>query len=332
MGSSKQCRYFHVSGAISENKDLPTAIEQFTKNFEAENGVKITTYPVDGSIVKNASLGAILHLTFKYEKSGRSQTSRVILKIPSLAPLYHTQLKQSKMYERKVYFYEKLLPALYQWGQCEPVVPKLYAATQGYALVLEDLSVEGYRSDFETKFLDFDHSMVSLNALAKYHALSYKYFRSLKEDDPSKSLVGPYYPGSKTITGKYEFISFCSVVKSILSTSLYQKVLNLKDKIPDVSLPTKKHHDDRSMTVIIHGDFQARNIFYKYDSKGKVSEVKMIDWQAAEEASPVIDLIEFFVPNVDIKVVEAYETNLLDSYLATLNHQFTLISINRLYR
>lgn len=321
--------YFPVSGAVSENKDSKILTNQFIRNFEAENKVKIVTKEVQDNVIKEVSVAGIVRLKFEYKQGEDTKESRVIFKIPSLAPLYHTNLKNTDVYDREAHFYEKILPTLYQLGKCEPFAPKLYAATPTRALALEDLSVDGFESYLDTTTLDLDHSLISLNLLAVYHALSYKYLQSLKRDDPSMPLLDSSKTDSRHIFTRNMVTSLCVVAHPVLSESLYWKIFELQDKVQG-SLDIRKKLEN-SMTVIIHGDFQARNIFYKHDSNGKVIQAKIIDWQMAQKASPVIDLIEFIVPNVDIDIVEVHLDYLLDSYLDTLKQNLSLVSADRVY-
>lgn len=84
----KICLLF--SGSIINNEDLVTAMNQFITNFEAENKTKISSYGVVSEDVTVLSTSGIICMEFVYEKDGDTATSTVILKIPSIAPLFIT--------------------------------------------------------------------------------------------------------------------------------------------------------------------------------------------------------------------------------------------------
>lgn len=321
---------FFVSGDFIENKDVVNAINLFIRNFEAEHVTRISNYFLEDNVVKEATMSGIVRLRFDFSDGSYTQAGVAIMKVPSFATESYMNWRATNIYDREVYFYQKLLPALYQLGECEPFAPKLYAATEARALVLEDLSVKGYGNKMKSIFIDLDHSLVALNVLAKYHALGYEYFKSLSKDDPSLSLIGPSQPAIRTSSRQNQFDSFRTVVQPFLSRSLYQKILRLENEIL-AELPTINSEDKNSMIVIIHGDFHARNVLFKYDSIGKVNEGKLIDWQFGRAANPVLDLIDFFIPNMEIEMFEANENTLLNSYLATFNSNLSS-STNREYK
>lgn len=324
-----QTIYLTFTEDPKENEDLLAAVDQFIKNFEAKTDAKISTHSIENNVIKSALMSGIMRLKFECKKNGESKSGVVILKVPSLAPLNQKVLKKMNIFDREAYFYEIILPALYQLGKCEPFAPKLYAATPAKALVMEDLTVEGYER-VQSVFLDFNQIQLALKILAKYHALSYVYLENLKKDNPNAFLLEPFDPTIKSISGPDEFNALYKLVRPHLKRSLYQKIVKAKNEIL-ANVATTNNKDGNSMIVIIHGDFHSRNILFKNDSQGKACQVKLLDWQFSRKANPVIDLIEFFVANIFSIQFAANEDSILNSYLDTLNHNLSLLSTNRVY-
>ncbi|KAK7574184.1 hypothetical protein V9T40_011375 [Parthenolecanium corni] len=313
---------------LSESEDLKAAVNQFIKNYEATYSVKITSCRVDDDVVKAGDnmLSGITRLNFDYKEHRKSKSGRAILKIPSLAALPYEQLRKTNMFDREVHFYETLLPRLYELGQCKPFAPKLYAVTEAKALVLEDLSVDRYTPGNRLDQLDLDQSRISLNMLATYHALGYKYLQTLSKDDSSWSLIGSVQP---TLVGRPKtesFNKFLTMIKPHLTPALYDKMKGLEAE----TLANPKIKEPESMTVIIHGDYRTNNILFKYVDN-EVREVKIIDWQLSKEANPALDLIYFFVTSVPIKTVESHDDELLNLYLETLNDKLGSLETGRSY-
>lgn len=307
---------------------MKAAVNQFIKNYEATYSVKITSCRVDDDVVKAGDnmLSGITRLNFDYKEHRKSKSGRAILKIPSLAALPYEQLRKTNMFDREVHFYETLLPRLYELGQCKPFAPKLYAVTEAKALVLEDLSVDRYTPGNRLDQLDLDQSRISLNMLATYHALGYKYLQTLSKDDSSWSLIGSVQP---TLVGRPKtesFNKFLTMIKPHLTPALYDKMKGLEAE----TLANPKIKEPESMTVIIHGDYRTNNILFKYVDN-EVREVKIIDWQLSKEANPALDLIYFFVTSVPIKTVESHDDELLNLYLETLNDKLGSLETGRSY-
>lgn len=237
------------------------------------------------------------------------------------------------MYRREALVYQKLLPAMYLLGKCEPFSPELYVASQGSTLVLEDLSADGYNPN-DQGMLDLDQIKLTLQVLAQFHALGYRYLRNGIKNDPSISLIETFQPELKTgmMDQEYMYKSLCRTVKPHLSATLFDKIEKMKDELLAYS---KNIHtstpNENTMTVIIHGDLHAGNILFKYN-EGKVCEAKLIDWQFTRHASPVADLIYFFIKCVHIDIFAANENDLLDSYLTTLNSVLSSLLAKRKYK
>ncbi|KAK7588190.1 hypothetical protein V9T40_005435 [Parthenolecanium corni] len=318
-----------TAGDLSQSKDLNDAVEQFINNFEARGKAIITSYRINDDVAnaEDHSFSGVASLEFKYKmrKFRKTKFGKVILKIPSLAPMPHERLSAFQLlFDREVHFYKTILPKLYRLGQCEPFAPRLYAVTEAKALVLEDLRINGFKASDQTIPLYLDECKISLEVLAQYHALGYKYLQSVNKNDPNWSLIKLSPMGKANMNMIDEFVK---KVKPHLSAQLYKIILRLRNELQT----TEEYPNQNRITVLIHGDFRTSNIFFKYDVNNQVCGVKVIDWQFSREANPVVDLFIFFVQSVSIKMMENNGIELFNFYLHHLNNNLNLLEAKRSY-
>ncbi|KAK7595220.1 hypothetical protein V9T40_001653 [Parthenolecanium corni] len=316
---------------LADSKDLITALNQFVDNFQMKYEAKIESYRVADNVasVKDHGYSGVASLEFEYKIRGEkdSRLGKAIMKIPSLAPLSSETLIQcQKMFKREVHFYKIILPELYRLGQCAPFAPELYAATSANALVLEDLRVNGFKPTDQKRWLNLDECRVSLEVLATYHALGYKYLQSSSKNDPQSliKLLPFFRPDDIPIRTFYDTIQ--SHLRGELD--LLNKIYALANELLSMN---EIYPPKNSMTVLIHGDYRSSNIFLKYNSDNQVSEAKIIDWQLSKESNPVLDLIFFFINSVSIEMIEIYDDALLDFYLKKLNTKLASLDTNCSY-
>lgn len=320
----------YITGTLINNEDLIIAIKQYIQYYEDKNNVRIIKYHIKYN--KGLKPGIIcLKYTHVIRGIPRDFRHLVILKVPSLAALSNVELKETNIFIRERYFYEKLLPEFYQLGERKPFAPQLYLATQETALVLENLSYGNFKSGDRIKQLDLDHSRASLDLLANYHAIGHEYLQNRSQNNADMSLLGAFQP---TLLGKPRedaFVKFRQMVEPFLSKSLNQKLLKMKNEILADPM-ARKYFDGNSFTAIIHANFQKNNIFFAYNHPHTtIKQVKLIDWQLSREASPVLDLIYFFITSVPIEIIETNYDYLLDFYLEVLNNKLSALKSNRRY-
>lgn len=306
-------------------------IKIFIRNFEAEYGTKITKIYARNRISTTHPdiLIGLPRLAIQSKKNKATEYSRVFMKLPSLYS-YKNAARKENMFAREVHFYETLLPELYRLGNCQPFSAKLYASTETKAFIIEDFTPLGYYpGDTETQ-LSLDEIWVALDLLATFHALGYKYLRSLSQDDSKMSLICSYQPALIMPSREEVFQKFLQLVIPSSSGTSYHKVIELKDEIlPDPI--TRKYEAENGMTVIIHADYRTDNILFRKEGE-KVIQGKIIDWQRGREANPVLDLIFFFVTSVPIDIFQDKDDALIHYYLDKLNSILSSTQCSRLYK
>jgi Predicted phosphotransferase related to Ser/Thr protein kinases len=180
-------------------------------------------------------------------------------------------------------------------------------------IVLEDFQGSEYRfGGSNSLLLDFDHIVLGLESLARFHALSYalkkrdsqsfyscvvhkvKNGKKFCAEDKDNELVYAHaylhclqfaalQPlelfATKFLDGSQKYISGVRRLNVLLedTAGLIRKLLIPKEPL----------------AVLCHGNYYMRNILYRYDANNKPIAVKLIDFRDVHYASPAIDLTVF---------------------------------------
>jgi len=227
--------------------------------------------------------------------------------------------------------------------------PKCYcvASDSGNAMiVLQNLRIFGYRNGGDNLMLmDYEHIVVALEGLARFHALSYsmkkKDYRSFEERVVAQIRDGRRFVKKQTtsdaITEGYQRnVAYTAMMffdkfneKQREERGLYteklervrRRVENGPELIRELLVP------DEPLAVLCHGDFNRNNIMFRYDSDNKPCDVKFIDFQTPFYASPAIDLSFFLFVNASPELwatrwndmFSVYHRTLLDALSEFLN-------------
>ena len=213
-------------------------------------------------------------------------------------------------------------------------------------IVLQNLRILGYRIGGDKLMLmDYEHIVVALEGLARFHALSYsakkKNFQSFKErvvtqirdarrfvkkQTASDALAGMY---QKTI-GHLTMLLFDKFNEKQredwgLCTEKLERIRHRIENCPE--LIRELLVPEEPLAVWCHGDFNRNNIMFRYDSNNKPCDVKFIDFQTPFYASPAIDLSFFLFTNTSPELwatrwndmFSVYHRTLLDALSEFLN-------------
>lgn len=180
-------------------------------------------------------------------------------------------------------------------------------------IVLEDFQDSEYKfGGNNSLLLDFDHIVLGLESLAIFHALSY----ALKKRDPQtfySCVIHKLKSGKKfRAEDKANELMYAHAYLQCLQCAALQPLELFAAKFPDggqkyisgvrrlnvlledtVGLIRKLLIPKEPLAVLCHGNFNMRNILYRYDANNKPIAVKFIDFQDVHYASPAIDLTVF---------------------------------------
>ncbi|KAB7501254.1 hypothetical protein Anas_13733, partial [Armadillidium nasatum] len=191
--------------------------------------------------------------------------------------------------------------------------PKLYARDLEIGrevFIAENLRAQGFLTIDKRKVMDFDHTVLVLNELGRFHASSLLYEETLhpKSIEESFNLKDPrfdYNHESFKVFDKFN-ISMVRILSEILMKEgpKYEKFVSwIHDHLErltgyffDKNVPVKPFN------LLLHGDCWTNNFLFRYDEKSMPVEIRFIDFQWARKGSPGRDLNYFFYMCLDGKL------------------------------
>lgn len=227
--------------------------------------------------------------------------------------------------------------------------PKCYYVSpdpENGMLVLQDLRNLGYKiGGDEVMLMDYEHIVVALEGLARFHAMSY----AMKKQDLRKyeeHIVMQVRDARRFVKKQATFdpmnecysrvLRYTTMLlldkfeeKQLNEGGLYtEKITRLKERIDNCSeLLSELLSPDEPLAVLCHGDFNRNNMLFRYDSNNRPSGVKFFDFQNPYYASPAIDFSFFMFLNASPELwancwddmFSIYHHTLLDAISEFLN-------------
>lgn len=193
-------------------------------------------------------------------------------------------------------------------------------------IFLEDLSVRGFSIiDRYTEEITAEHVRLAMQALAKFHAISF----ALKDQHPEKfnefaSQLEEIFIRQDDVFLREYFDknkeSIINVLSSKEDVHLLAKIEKLFEKNPiDVAAECLDLKSTGAGAIISHGDSWQNNLMFRYDNSGKPIEINLIDFQMARHASPIIDIVYFMFCCTTKELRDAHYENFLKVYHETLS-------------
>ncbi|XP_046144698.1 uncharacterized protein LOC114872766 [Osmia bicornis bicornis] len=188
-------------------------------------------------------------------------------------------------------------------------------------LILEDLSVLGFRMADRQLGLDMDHALMAIRGLARFHAASV----ALCEKEPKykeryrKGLFSMEYPEEMHtfITG-----TLTAMAEEVEKWPEFGK--HYADKLRAFTPNSYRKgceaiaRKDNEFNVINHGDCWVNNMLFRYDDNGKPIQHIFVDFQLCLYSSPAVDLHYFAATSLSEEVYKHRRGLLLEEYLKTL--------------
>lgn len=224
------------------------------------------------------------------------------------------------LYVTEGYMYEKILPIIADYG------PRCIYVDKD-EIIMEDLREEGYINCKRQDYLDLEHTLFTIQTLAKWHAKSLSI--KLKDPENFEKLASPLketifpvdnnFAVGKTVEGG--LISAIDHLESIqFQTAELKKAIeyvrSLRNKCYDMIAKLLSLPKDRYFTIC-HGDTWINNILYKHDKNGQVYDLKLVDYQISRHMSVAIDFHYFIYSSVRSCIIEDNYNNLIELYHRT---------------
>ncbi|XP_041763725.1 uncharacterized protein LOC121589125 [Anopheles merus] len=273
-----------------------------------------------------------------WKDAGVEETLSLIVKAPpkGIAASYSLD---KEVYVRELYLYEHLIPAfeaLYRSkGVSVKLGPRYYKPRVGLpveVIVLEDLTISGYRMAIRQDCLDQAHLEVALNHLAQFHAASAVYSESgktlpaiLTASSADRQMAAKtdhmFAPSLDSLFGYMREWDFAGEFVDDLETvakQIYQLLVDTWTLNPD------------GFNVLNHGDAWLNNMLFAYnDYDGSVDRMALIDFQFPSWGSPVFDLIHFLFSSARADLKLSKQAYFLRYYQERLVHNLVLLGYGK---
>lgn len=303
---------------------LKTCLESDSESFPK---IAIISHTVEPAVKKgNNYKSEMLRVTIQYKKNNDRKENSISLIVK--APLTEGVLGTFKeiadvLYTREPKYYSEFIKTTYEISS-HNIVPKPYTCAVPRCVVMEDLNASGYQMVDRHNLLDFDHCQLYVKASAKLHALSVAVHK--KNPELIQSLVKESPGMSK---------SMYLIVKTLIFKSLRCMVAYLEDK-PNckdhLSLFTCLAENDnflntfvemmskeRALKAMVLEDPWCANMMFKYNDSGKVTKVKIFDFQRLKFTTPVLELVTFVWSSMHPDTRETKLDDLYHLYCDSLN-------------
>lgn len=283
--------------------------------------------------------------------NGSDVEHRAFVKVLPSAPMLYQGAISQGVYPREIAAYEVLHPMLRELrdkARVKPdriplAVPAIYHSLideQGQvranatAVVMEDLSCHGYRMSDKKIGANFDEVMITLEALANYHALSVALVRQWRNEDGQ--IVTP-----ESLKFVENPLAFQDMICDMMAATMPMYIDMLRHygrgEIADwvdndfktearKAITPEKIADCEPLVGVLHSDCWINNMLYRYDGETKrVAEMRIIDWQIIRLGHPTIDLIHYLYTSTTADVRKKHMSTFLNHYYDTFTDALTSV-------
>lgn len=206
---------------------------------------------------------------------------------PISSPMYNF-IEAYGAFKKEVALYTTVFPEMLD-GLDKRCIPECFLGVENDVIVLEDMVHSGYTITDKSTPFDFEHCVILMKTLAKFHAKSFVFERQYKKtlrDEFSHCMHETLWPlaDSKAkamfdaaVKGVVSMIDLLPGLSDDQRDSFKKKLVTLCADHIDKLSPSVKHKN-----VLCHGDLWANNILFKYEVDGRRPvECCLIDFQLA---------------------------------------------------
>jgi hypothetical protein len=307
-----------------------------------ENFVNFSIRTETGLDVGSGLVGIIYRVVVN---GADSRSLSLIAKIPPANKARRTQLGAIKLFQREVYMYNEVLPAFvefqHEYGITDEDVgfygfPKCYYAhydeeREEAAIIMEDLTLAGFKSLDKHEIPDFQHSRRLFIELGHFHATSiafkhrkadvFEKFRKLHDitkDISAESVINPMIQ-----------YNLERAMDTLLPHEEYkkEKLVGLKESMIRTLFECTSGEAAEPLSVINHGDCWISNTLYKYEN-GTPVKVALIDWQVSRYSSPALDILHYIFTSTDREFRKQHYDTLLQIYYKSFREQIERFNLD----
>ncbi|XP_054288657.1 uncharacterized protein LOC129004205 isoform X2 [Macrosteles quadrilineatus] len=301
-------------------------IKQVLRSVEniGEDHISVSKWKCNPAVPPGSNYLSLLYrLSVDYEIENDQRSISLIVKTPLESGQVKEWLEKSDGYGKELRMYRDVLPRMYEISWSIVVTARSYPCNLHNSLVLEDLTVLGYKMADRLKQLDFAHCRQFFISLATFHGLSIALYQKNPEliQSIGKSSWFSDDGPEEDIKEQEKFTKFniATMMKTVKSIGLDRYAEIIQGKL-DTFYSTMQQifKPQGELRVLCHGDCWTTNFLFKYES-GKVVDSKLIDFQIIRTGSFAQDIHYFWWTSVKQEVQENSQEELFEVYRETLN-------------
>ncbi|CAI6351443.1 unnamed protein product [Macrosiphum euphorbiae] len=316
-------------------EELPTIVSNgaFGKNL------KYVSFELDKDLVgQDQYMSTVLFGTVTTSDESKH---RAVIKLKLRDEKTRIKFKIDFQFHNEITMYEKIIPFIIECyrsmrgvGDCPTLARYFYGRNkcgefaEKDLIILENVVPLGFRLSEERLFIDYDHLLIAVQALAKFHGLSY----TAKHKDPEhiRKIVMDIRETQFDEEGQYKFKNNALSrlgkrgVDRLLERSgdLYrdnEHIQRFKDLVDDGDNSLMRMFNPREpFSVVCHGDFNRNNVLFQYNGAGLPVDILLFDFGTPRYGSPALDLSFFLYMNTTQDLRENRWDDLLNAYCLTL--------------
>lgn len=261
----------------------------------------------------------------------------LIVKEPPKGEMMQDFVEKLGLFTREARMLTETLPAMQALAAARcgadhvlarPLGPRALPCPVPGVLVMEDLSLDGFRNKERQGQLDMEHCKMALEVLARYHALSV----ALHRQDPASMDKYPenmyvvdgdddHMEGAR-LHSEMQLNRFATAVETWEKTKGkgYGERMRRLSKVMYSKMCAVVAPSETGINVLNHGDFWINNMMFLYEGEETVNpqDIRLVDLQLVRYASPALDL-QYFVTTSAQEQVRVEE---LDTVLRHYYHHF----------
>ncbi|XP_049875142.1 uncharacterized protein LOC126373156 [Pectinophora gossypiella] len=313
----------NVSDCAESQEDFPLHLEESIKSIIKKEGfikhqVTRNLLPTEGG----SFLGRLYTVTVQgTTREGDKQTDIFIKHILSCEKLKST-FDVHHAYETELYVYKELSKIFTDLQNDAGItvedrfkMVKSYDESSLKAIILENVSLKGYKTCSRTYVASLEDAEFSMKQLAKFHGLSFV-LGERRPDYFSRNIKVNQGPFIFNETFAHSARNIAEIaIKYIKEESRQRMETFLKcfmTKWKRYALDTTK-----TKCCLCHGDFRLNNILMQHEDN-RLKDVILIDYQLSCYGCPIDDLLHFIFTGTDQEFRRKHLTHLKDLYYASL--------------
>lgn len=252
-----------------------TVAEKYIKEIldHVANGNNVTEWSVtrcDFEAIAQNYFGVLVPVVLTGKTNESAVSLGLVLKLAPTDERFRVSGALTLFFAKEIFVYSAALSKyeeLQRTFSTSPfVIPKCYFVRSDYckeAIVMENMCTRGYKPYQDAPFLDIDHMTVSLESLAKFHALSF--ILKNKDENVYKDVAEKCEPLTETTNKRFIEIlkdRLSRAVETFGGTAYIALLQRLKENCVKFVEATAVGVKE---LAICHGDIWKENILFKYE-------------------------------------------------------------------